>query len=346
MLTIVRGENGKTVYESDPARLPELIADTSRTFWLDLQAPTPDEFAVLHNVFNFHPLALEDAQKPNQRPKLDEYDGYCFLAADEVSLLFDATPQEDRHATRTDNPDLPAGAQSRINDEDDVQTRQIGMFFGPNYLVTVHIQPAQAVQDMRGRCGQNAKILERGPDFVLYTLLDVLTDSYFPLLDALDDIMDSLEARVFHRPDAAVLETIFALKRDVARIRRYAGPLRQVVETLTERHFPNVKNKTLPYLRDVADHLFRVYEALDNYRDLTANLLDAHLSQTNNDMNRVMQKLSVISAVFLPLTFLTGFFGMNFAHEFWSETSPIFWLIGMAAFGGATYLYFRRRRWI
>ena len=346
MLTIISGEQGRTLYHEDASLLPHLINDTSRNFWLDLQAPTPEEFALLRDVFHFHPLALEDASRPNQRPKIDEYEGYCFLAADEVTLQLDIGTEEDRHAVGSTNPDLSPQQQSLINDEDDVQTRQIGMFFGGNYLVTVHIEPAEAVQTLRNRCDNNVRLLERGPDFVLYTLLDILTDSYFPLMDKFDEALDELESRIFKSADPDALETIFALKRDIARIRRYAGPLRQVVEALTERNFPNVNDKTLPYLRDVADHLFRIYESLDNYRDLAGNLLDAHLSQTSNRMNRIMQKLSVISAIFLPLTFLTGFFGMNFTHQAWADTNPMFWMAAMIAFGVATHTFFRRRNWI
>ena len=136
------------------------------------------------------------------------------------------------------------------------------------------------------------------------------------------------------------------MKRDLTGLRKYAGPLREVVQTLTTRDFPGIRSETLPYFRDVADHLFRIYETLDSYRDLMSNMLDAYLSQVSNEMNRVMQKLSVVATVFLPITFITGVFGMNFEKQPWLKTDFWFWMFLMAVIGGFTYWWFRRRHWV
>jgi magnesium transporter len=333
MLTIVYGDNGATKYSRDVSILPQLLSDNSTAFWVDLEAPSEDEFKLIYEQFQFHPLAVEDALRPHQRPKVDEYEGYFFLIADEVTL-------------NLDSPKGSSASPDKSDPEDDVQSRQLSMFLGPNYLVTVHVNPVEAVRSLRERCDHNHRVLEKGADFILYTLLDVLVDGYFPLLDGLDDSMDELEDRIVGRPERAILETIFQMKRDLTRLRRLAGPLREVLQTLTTRDFPNIQQSTLPYLRDVADHLYRVYETLDSYRDLMSNMLDAYLSQVNNEMSRVMQKLSAVATVFMPITFITGVFGMNFENQPWFHSNVWLWLGMMACTAGITYWSFRRHRWV
>jgi magnesium transporter len=331
MLTIVRQEGENTIHSQDGAALPALLADKEQLFWLDLEAPTQDEFQLLRDVFQFHPLAVEDATRPHQRPKVDEYDGYFYLVADEVSLQLTAA-----------NIEQPA----RDANVEDAQSRQVSMFLGANYLVTVHIAPVNVIAGLRDRCDHNRRLLTRGADFLLYALLDGLVDGYFPLLDALDEIMDTLEDRIVGRPEQGTLEIIFRLKRVLTRLRRLTAPLREALTTLTTREFPNIQERTLPYFRDIADHLFRIYETLDSYRDLMSNMLDAYLSQVSNEMNRVMQRLAVVGTVFLPITFITGVFGMNFAVQPWVNTNVWFWFFFMACVAAATLWWFHHRRWV
>lgn len=331
MLTIVREGGANIVHGQDPAALPALLANKTGLFWLDLESPTADEFHLLHEVFNFHPLAVEDAMHPHQRPKVDEFEGYFFLVADEVTLQLNAAG------------DVSA---SKDDESDDVQSRQLSAFLGPNYLVTIHIEPVKAVASLRERCDHDHRPLEKSADYLLYMLLDGLVDGYFPLLDLLDDLMDNLEDRIVGKPEPGILETIFRLKHDLARLRRFAAPLREVLQTLTTRDFPNIQQGTLPYFRDVADHLFRIYETLDSYRDLMSNMLDAHLSQVSNQMNRVMQRLAVVATIFLPITFITGVFGMNFKVQPWVDTNVWFWLFVMACMVAVIYGWLRHRHWV
>jgi magnesium transporter len=329
MLTLVYEENDAILKSHDAADVARLLADPARPFWLDLEAPTEPELDLLRDPFHFHPLAVEDAGRPHQRPKLDEYEGHAFLTADEVTVDLDVyrAPRQEREA-------------------DAVRSRQMAAFLGEHFLVTVHAEPLEAIRTLRDRCDQNRRVLEKGADFLLYSLLDVLVDGFFPLLDSIDDRMDELEDRIIERPERGILDTIFAMKRDLTHLRRHVGPLREVVNALTTREFPGVRSETLPYFRDVADHLFRVYEALDNYRDLMSNMLDAYLSQVSNEMNRVMQKLSTVATVFLPLTFITGLFGMNFDNLPWAKTNVWLWLGVMAVLAAATVWGLRRRNWL
>jgi magnesium transporter len=326
MISLLYEENGSLVLRHDAAELPGLMGRPDRQFWLNLEAPTPEEFGLLESVMGFHPIAVEDAARAHQRPKLDEYDGYCFLTADEVSL--DLTVYDSQRCQRE------GGA---------VQRRQMSAFMGSHYLVTVQVEPLNAVRTLKERCSQRHHVIERGADFLLYLLLDALVDTYFPVLDALEDQMDELEDRIVDRPERGILDMIFALKRDLTRLRKFAGPLREVVQSLTTRDFPGIQSETVPYFRDVADHLFRIYEAVDGYRDLMSNMLDAYLSQVSNEMNRVMQRLSVVATVFLPITFITGVFGMNFQEQPWFRTNFWLWMALMACVGGGTYWWFHRR---
>lgn len=330
MLTIIYGQGEITVHSADAAMLPKLLLDTNRSFWLDLEAPTSTEFALLSDVFHFHPLAIEDAMNPHQRVKLDEYEGYLFLVADEISLNLDTASKSG------DNKD----------DEDHVQARQMSLFLGPNYLVTIHTTPVAAIEAVRNRCDRNHRLLDKGADYVLYSVLDALVDGYFPMLDSLDDKIDDLEDRIVAKPAPDMLQTIFTIKRILNILRKRVGPSREVLQALTSRDFPGIQASSLPYFRDVADHLFRTYETLDNYRDNMSGMLDAYLSQVSNEMNRVMQKLSAVATVFLPITFITGVFGMNFADQPWLKTNFWFWAFMMGALAVFTYWWFHRRRWV
>ncbi|BDI28131.1 magnesium transport protein CorA [Capsulimonas corticalis] len=330
MLTIIRDENGQTVHDTDAAILPRLMADGSKPFWLDLQSPSPEEFDLLKEVFHFHPLAIEDAMNPRQRPKLDEYNGYFFLTADEIKV----------------DLDLESASLTSKDAKDRVQMRQMSVFLGPNYLVTIHLEPIAVILSMRERCDRNHRLLEHGADYLLYTLLDSLADNYFPILDELADTLDDLEDRIIAKSSEDILETIFVIKRVLNLLRKHVGPFREVMQTLTARDLCGIQEAALPYFRDVADHLFRVYESLDNYRDIMSGMLDAHLTQVSNNMNRVMQKLSAVATVFLPITFVTGVFGMNFSKQPWVNTNFWFWAFFMLAVATFTYWWFHRRQWV
>lgn len=330
MITILYEEGEQTIHTKEAARLPALLAESGRSFWLDMEAPTPDEMHLLESGFHFHPLAIEDAAHLHQRPKVDEYEGYFFLTAYDVIVDTEAYKREG--ISRSENGN--------------VQGNQVSMFLGANFLVTLHTARFEAIHALRDRCDRNHRVLDKGADFLLYTLLDTLVDGYFPILDALDDAMDDLEDRIVARPSGDILETIFALKKDLTLLRKYAGPLREVVQALTTRDFPNIKETTVPYLRDVADHLFRIYETLDSYRDLMSNMLDAYLSQVSNEMNRVMQKLAAVGTVFLPITYITGVFGMNFANQPWLRTNFWLWMGVMGGVAAFTYWWFHRRHWV
>ncbi len=314
MLTLMTREASTSTVDKLPALL-----EGGTFFWLDLLAPAAEEFDLLHSHFHFHPLAIEDATRPHQRPKVDEYEGYFFLTADDVVY----------------NPQAA----------EPVLSGQIAMFVGPHYFVTVNTAKSESIAGLQKRCSQHREILDRGSGYLAYALLDVLVDRYFPLLDQLDGEINELEDRVVQSPTPEEIHSIFRAKKTLSQLRRLAMPLREVTQTLTTRDFPLITPQTVPYLRDVSDHLFRIYETLDSYRDQISNLLDAYLSQVNNQMSRVMQRLTAVATVFMPITFLTGVFGMNFTHQPWADTNVWWWLGIMLVIACGMVVWLRRHRW-
>jgi len=330
MLTIIYDKDGKTATSQDPTLISRLLSAPNMPFWVDLESPTPDEFQILQDPFHFHRLAIEEAQTPTHIAKVDEYESYVFLTLDEISLNLDISTPETRN----------------LDANDRVKSREMSVFLGPNYLVTIHIDPVEVIKHLRNSCDRNHRVLEHGADYLLYNLMDTLVDGYFPMMEALDDALDDLEDRIIGKSTPEILQTILTMKRVLNLLRRHVGPAREVLQALTMREFPCVQEKSLPYFRSVSDHLYRIYESLDNYRDIMSTMLDAYLSQVSNNMNRVMQKLSVVATVFLPITFITSLFGMNFAKQPWINTNFWYWALGMVALAIATYIWFRKHKWV
>ncbi len=325
MVTIRWAEGDKVCSATDLKEMPDLLKRENICVWVDLQSPQGEERAALTDLFHFHPLAVEDALHAVQRPKVEEYDDSFFLVAYEVDY------------------------DKMRPDDDQLVTFQISVFVSARLVVTVHDQASSAIQEMQTRCEQHSPVLRRGAAYLLYTLLDTLVDRYFPIMDTLSDEIDDLEDRIVQRPRRELLDTIFMVKRRLLKLRKIAGPSRDVLTMLTTRDFPAITSESLPYFRDVSDHLIRIYEMLDSYRELMSGALDAYLSNISNELNLVMQRLTVVTVIFLPLTFVTGVFGMNFKVQPWEpawDHGQIFWWVmaGMSVVGCLLFWWFHRKR--
>jgi magnesium transporter len=291
-------------------------------FWLDLQDPSEEDIQVLRRIFGFHPLALEDVRNFNQRPKLDDYGEYAFL------VFYGAHPRE--------SPD-----------ED--QLREVHMFVSGQYLITIRRQPLPALDEQRSKVEGSVMHSEQ---FLIYRVLDALTDSFFPLLSAMDDDIDALEDAVIERPTDELLQRIFALKRDLVAMRKVVTPQRDIfarsIDQLAE--LPGLQLDERDYFRDIYDHLIRISDLIDSYRDLLSGATDLYLSTVANRQNEVMKQLAIVATIFLPLTFITGFFGQNFAWlvRYGINSEAEFWIFGI---GGLVLscallvLWFRRKGW-
>jgi magnesium transporter len=262
------------------------IADLLRRdeyFWLDLADPSEEDVRTLGEVFSFHPLALEDTLKRGQRPKLDDFGEYMFL--------------------------VYYGAE--IEDGGEVKLVEVHAFLSGGYLVTVHTGSCGALDEARERLDAQSP---RSEQFVIYRVLDGLTDTFFPVLDKVDERIESLEDEVFERATPDQLEEISALRRQLVELRRIVTPQRDLlargIDDILE--IPGLEVDSRNYFRDVYDHSIRISDQIDAYRDLLAGTRDAYLSVVSNRLNQITKQLTVVATIFLPLSFIVGFFGQNF----------------------------------
>lgn len=280
-------------------------------FWIDLESPSHKEVMELQDVFNFHPLCIEDCMTYSNSPKLDEFDDYLFLVTHEPALNHDTV--------------LP-------------ESPEIDFFLGRNFLISWHHYQSRAVEKIKSDCHaesvnhQSGKYrskkaapkqdisLFRNSDFILQAILDKIIDNYFPVIDSLDGRIDDIEEHVLSaNANRTVLSDIIVAKRQLAAFRRIMGPQRDVISKLIHTSHPAISKSSLFYFRDIYDHLIRVTETIDSHRDSMSNILEAYYSilshqmnENSNKINFVMQRLTIITTIFMPLTFIAGIYGMNF----------------------------------
>ena len=303
----------------DRAAIQSLLA-SGDFFWLDLQNAEPEDFELLRDVFRFHPLALEDSEQFGQRPKLEEYDDFVFF------VVYGAAPSPDAD-----------------------RLVEVHIFYSESYLVTVRREEAPSCDELRERYSRKPGQLER-PIVVLYRLLDSLSDSFFPALEDYDQRIDNVEDEIFRDPKDEHLQEIVRMKRQLNRLRRVVGPQRDLANQLYGgiSTLPGSDPEAERYFRDIFDHLIRVADLIDSYKDLLTGAMDVYLSTVSNRLNLVVERLTVLSTILLPLIVLTGFFGQNFGwlvRHVGSLTA--FLLLGLALPVAAASLlvyYLRRQR--
>jgi magnesium transporter len=279
------------------------LLEQDEYFWLDLTDPSQDEIAKLGEVFSFHPLAVEDMAKRGQRPKLDDFGKYMFLVYYGV-----------------------AEGPGR-----EIELEEVHACLSGGYIVTTHKRRCAALEEARERLSAQSP---RSEQFVVYRVLDGLTDTFFPVLERLDEEMDSLDEEIFEQPTPAHLEQISALRRDLIELRRVVTPQRDLlargVDDILE--IPGLEADSRNYFRDVYDHSIRISDQIDSYRDLLAGTRDAYLSVVSNRLNQITKQLTVVATVFLPLSFIVGFFGQNFKWMVEEVQSPLaFFALGLGS---------------
>jgi magnesium transporter len=260
------------------------------TLWVDLDVSDDTQAALLTDVFHFHPLAVEDARNPNSRVKAEEYPDFLVVVARVVSFC-ETTP-----------------------DPYDLETANLTLFITEHAVVTTHLETLPAVQALVDRLRANPDLLERGPARIAHQVLDTAVDAYFPVLDQLDEFVDDMEQRVFGRFDEELLQEIFKVKRLVISLRRFLAPQREVLSQLTMRPSRYLPPEAQLYFRDVYDHMLRITDALDSYRDLLSSTLDSYLTQVSNRLGTVSKGLAVVGALSIPFVVIAGAYGMNFEH--------------------------------
>jgi magnesium transporter len=302
---------------------PAWLAPESQVlFWVDLEEPAPEQARILTDMFRFHELSVEDALAEIHQPKIESYGGYLYLVLHGIDFR---------------------ARQHRF------RTKDIDFFLSPRYLVTVRHGLSRSVGKVAEACSRNSQILAEGTAALLHRIVDSMVDNYRPEVDKLHEKVDQLEAEVFQNPDPALSRRILDYKKDVASLRRVVLPERDAVGRLARREFPVVTEQIAYRFRDVHDHLVRLSDDATFLQDRLSGILDAHLSAVSNQLNAVMKVLTIIATIFMPLTVLTGMWGMNIVLPEFPGGKPVqfWWVAGMMlSISAAMLVFFRRRRWI
>lgn len=297
------------------------LRDEGGLLWVDFgDEPAESVEPYLRDIFEFHPLAIDDALRETHVPKIDNWRNTVFVGVHDVE--FDA-------------------AALRL------VTREVDAFLGENFLVTHHQAPVQAINRLWKHNQTDYSRLALGPDHLLYDLLDNITADYLPVVDQLDDTIDELETEVFANPSQQTLNKIFSIRRATLRLRRIIGPQREVLNRLARDDYPFIDPADRVYFRDVYDHLVRLVDLNESLRDLIGGTLDTYLSVVSNRMNEIMKTLTVTSVLFMPISFLAGFFGMNFLGLPFDNTLLMWGIVAvMAITPVAMLMWFRHRDWL
>ncbi|MEB2334332.1 MAG: magnesium/cobalt transporter CorA [Anaerolineaceae bacterium] len=310
-----------------PSEFAKLIRNHRSLLWVDfVNEPDENSLPILQN-FGFHPLSIEDALQQTHSPKLDDWGSYLYIVMNYIDLQENGNTWE-----------------SEINELD--------IFLGSNYIVTHHEFSIPAIEATWASCERDIRNVQDGADHLLYKIMDFLVAGYMPTVERVDSAIDELEDHIFDKPSPQTLARLFALKRILLSMRRILLPQREVLNKLARDDYRVIDPRDRIFFRDIYDHLVRLHDLNENLRDLVSGALDTYLSVVNNRMNEIMKTLTTITVLFMPLTVLTGYFGMNFfeplgALKGWT-TDLIFYLTLAVIFmlPLSMYLWMRRRTWI
>ncbi|MGH8162143.1 MAG: magnesium/cobalt transporter CorA [Gammaproteobacteria bacterium] len=320
--------NEAGIEETAIASLAELHApadDDGKLTWFHLQGPPiAEQLQRLRELYGLHPLALEDVFDEEHRPKFESYEAQYFVVLNHL----------------------------RRAEDDDLRTDQVSFFLGKNYVISIDEGPTDGFEPVRQRLRAKRTMLSRGADYLLYALMDVVIDSGFPLLEALGERLERLEDQILDNPTREARNRIHYVKRELVTMRRAWWPQREVISSLIRDGDQFLTENTRVYMRDCYDHSVIMIDFLETYREMVSSLLDTYLSAVTQRMNDIMKALTIIATIFLPLTFITSLYGMNFDTAFHWNMPELHWRYGyfyalgvMLAIVIAMLYYFKRKRW-
>jgi magnesium transporter len=329
MEIFVYRKNASRVEEGfDREDLPALIADQSNVVWVDLKGETPEQMEeardILLNIFKVHPLTIEDCIETRNQPKIEAFDNYLFF------IVHGIKPGETNPANFV--------------------TKELDGYLGSNFVITFHVQRFRSIKTVKQQLRSSTFACQRGAAYLLMRILDELVDLYMPIVDDFDETINRLEDRVFDmkKTSNVVLGDVMDVRRSVARLKRISSRQLDVIYRLSHGEFPQIPANVLPFFRDVHDHLQRISDLAEGYRDLVAGLFDIHFAVISNRTNDVMKTLAVLSAIILPLSLIAGIYGMNFENmpELKSPFGYYATLGVMLLLTVILLFYFWRRGWI
>ena len=303
--------------------------DQAGVIWINVDGLHEVEvLGAIGERFGLHPLVVEDILHTAQRPKVEDHGAYLFVV---LKSLYHAAP-------------TGAGASGG-----DPEIEQISLVLGPNYVLSFQERAGDEFELIRERIRTDeGRVCKAGADYLAYALIDLIVDQYFVVLERFGDQIESLEEELLTDPAPDTAHAIHHLKQEMALLRKSTWPLREVVSGLEHSESPLIRDSTHPYLRDVYDHVIQVIDAEETFRDILSGMLDIYLSSVSNRMNEVMKVLTVISTLFIPMSFIAGVYGMNFRHMpelEWRWGYPLAWIV-MAAIAALMVAYFHKKRWL
>ena len=325
--SLYQRQDGSIRTNLDPGEFTAALQDAEGMLWVDfVDEPPPVCEPILRETFKFHPLAVDDALQESHVPKLDDWGDYLYI----VLYAIDFDQEGGGH----------------------VDTLELDIFLGKNYIVTHHDTFIPTIDRVWASCQRDERRLKKGVDHILYQIADELVASYMPVVEEIDEAVELIEDRIFDQPSQVLLERLFKLKRVLLHMRRIVTPQREVINKLARDDYEVIDARDRVFFRDVYDHLVRLHDINESMRDLVGGALDTYLSVVNNRMNEVMKTLTVITTLFMPISFLAGFFGMNFFQpvmplEVWTGRPALLLTIGATILiPVGLYIWIRQRAWM
>lgn len=299
------------------------LKETDTVSWINIDGL--HDISLIENLgkhFRLHPLLLEDIVHTSQRPKMEDFDEFIYVVLKMLRYL---------------------------PESNDLELEQFSLILGKQHVITFQERVGDVFEPVRERIRKGSqRILSGGTDYLAYALLDAIIDNYFLIIEEIGDELEALEEEVIHTADDKTLQKIFTHRKNISHLRRAVIPVRDLLNSLLRDELPLIQDKTDLYLRDAYDHLIRVVESTEHFREIVAGLLEAYRSTVSNKMNEIMKVLTIIATIFIPLTFIAGIYGMNFKYMpelDWQWGYPLVAFI-MAALGAIMLAYFRKKRWL
>jgi magnesium transporter len=306
-------KQGETIEDVDVDRLEEADIEW---YWVDISEPTTEEISLLDTRFRFHPLAIEDCLQFLQRPKLDHYDPVHFFVLHTL------------HPTS-------------------LEVDELDIFLGDRFLVTFHLQPIPELRDAFAKWTAHPDASRKGPIYAVYTVIDKVVDQYFPTLYRIEDALFELDQHRSSNVSDRLMDQVFEIRSDLLQLRRTIFPMRDLLYRVLNTERIQGMAEQRAYFTDIYDHLLKLTEMIESNREMTADIRDSYISLNSNRMNNIMKTLTVITTIFMPLTFVAGVYGMNFINMPEIETQYGYYVVlaVMLTTGGGMYWWFKRKGW-
>ncbi|CAG1016619.1 Cobalt/magnesium transport protein CorA [Anaerolineales bacterium] len=310
-----------------PVEFHRLLRDKRGLLWVDFTSEPPETSQPILESFNFHHLAIADALEQTHAPKIDDWGDYLYVVLNYMHLVKESEPW-------------------------DTEIDELDIFLGRNYVITHHDNPVSSIDETWNASQRDPRYSQDGADHLLYKIIDAIVMDYMPIIEKIDDEIDMVEDQVFDRPSSQTLARLFTLKRVLLAMRRILLPQREVLNKMARDEYQVIDRKDRIFFRDIYDHLVRLHDINESLRDLVGGAMDTYLSVINNRLNDVMKTLTLITTLFMPISFITGFFGMNFLEPVaglvgWTSRQTFTVMLGiMLGLPIVMYSWMRRRTWV